>query len=274
MPVLPEFLIKPLRPYLRAILDMRGSAALTNHALYAMRRESLLSNERNRDATRLLAHGFRGYSQHDEDGMIQEIFKRIGVSNRVFVEFGVGDGTENNTVYLMLSGWRGLWIDGSDANAAAIRARFSPFIQGGQLSFVKGFVDRDSIDGMIEKAGHSGEIDLLSIDIDGNDYWVWEVMSIVKPRVVVIEYNAVFRPPVAVVAEYRRDFVWDGTSYYGASLQALEGLGCERGTRLWAAHFPELTRFSSVRRIWWGTSSAPRSLRRITSSRLDSVSTK
>jgi hypothetical protein len=232
MPLLPKFLIKPLRPYLRAILDTRGSAALTNHALYTMQRESLLANERNRNPKRLLAHGFRGYSQHDEDGMVQEIFKRIGVSNRVFVEFGVGDGTENNTVYLMMSGWRGLWIDGSDANAAAIRARFSSFIQGGQLSFVQGFVDRDSINGTIEKTGHAGEIDLLSIDIDGNDYWVWEVMSIVKPRVVAIEYNSVFRPPVAVVAEYNRNFVWDGTSYYGASLQALEGLGARKGYAL------------------------------------------
>ena len=232
MSFVPEFLLKPFRPYLRAILDTRASAALTSSALYAMQRESLLANERNRDPKRLLAHGFRGYSQHDEDGMIQEIFKRTGVSNRVFVEFGVGDGTENNTVYLMLSGWRGLWIDGSDANAAAIRARFSSFIQSGQLSFVQGFVDRDLINGMIEKTGHSGEIDLLSIDIDGNDYWVWEVMSIVKPRVMVIEYNAVFRPPVAVVAEYNRNFVWDGTSYYGASLQALEGLGARKGYAL------------------------------------------
>ena len=232
MPFLPKFLIRPLRPYLRAILDTRGSAALTNHALYVMHRESLLSNERNRDPKRLLAHGFRGYSQHDEDGMIQEIFKRIGVSNQVFVEFGVGDGTENNTVYLVLSGWRGLWIDGSDANAAAIRARFSSFIQAGQLNFVRGFVDRDSINGMIEKAGHSGEIDLLSIDIDGNDYWIWEVMSVVKPRVLVIEYNSVFRPPVGLVAEYNRNFVWDGTSYYGASLQALEGLGARKGYAL------------------------------------------
>jgi hypothetical protein len=232
MPLLPEFLIKPLRPYLRAILDTRENTALTNHALYAMHRESLLSSERNRDPKRLLAHGFRGYSQHDEDGMIQEIFKRIGMTNQVFVEFGVGDGTENNTVYLLLSGWRGLWIDGSDANSAAIRGRFSSFIQDGPLKFVQGFVDRDSINGMIEKAGHSGEIDLLSIDIDGNDYWVWEVISVVKPRVIVIEYNSVFRPPVAVVAEYNRNFVWDGTSYYGASLQALEGLGSRKGYAL------------------------------------------
>jgi hypothetical protein len=232
MSLVPNFVRKLLRPYLGAILETRGYAALTSNALYAMQRESLLSNERNRDPKRLLSHGFRGYSQHDEDGMIQEIFKRIGVSNRVFVEFGVGDGTENNTVYLMLSGWRGLWIDGSEVNATAIRRQFSSFIQTGQLRFVQGFVDRDSINGIIEKTDLSGEIDLLSIDIDGNDYWVWQVISVVRPRAVVIEYNAVFRPPIAVVAEYDKKFVWKGTSYYGASLKALESLGSRKGYAL------------------------------------------
>jgi hypothetical protein len=232
MSFVPEFFLKPLRPYLRAILDTRGYAGLTSNVLYAMQRESLLSNERNRDPRRLLAHGFRGYSQHDEDGMIQEIFQRIGVSNRVFIEFGVGDGTENNTLYLILSGWQGLWIDSSEANAVAVRRQFSPLIQAGQLNFVCRFVDRDSINEIIEKASYCGEIGLLSIDIDGNDYWVWEVISVVQPRAVVIEYNAVFRPPLAVVAEYDKDFVWNGTSYYGASLKALEALGSRKGYAL------------------------------------------
>jgi hypothetical protein len=232
MSFVPEFLLKPLRPYLRAILDTRGHAALTSNVLYAMQRELLLSNERIRDPKRLLAHGFRGYSQHDEDGMIQETFERIGVSKQVFLEFGVGDGSENNTLYLMMSGWRGLWIEGSEPNAATIRNQMSSFIQTGQLSFVHGFVDRDSINEFINKAGYSGEIDLLSIDIDGNDYWVWEVISVVQPRVVVIEYNAVFRPPLSIVAEYKKNFVWNGTSYYGASLKALESLGSRKGYAL------------------------------------------
>ena len=230
--ILPEFVLKPLRPYLRAILDTRANTALASHALYTMQREALLSNDRNSDRKRLLVHGFRGYSQHDEDGMIQEIFKRIGISKRVFVEFGVGDGTENNTLYLMLSGWRGLWIDGSEANATAIRNRFSSFVQAEQLTFVRRFVERDSINDLIGQAHVSGEIDLLSIDIDGNDYWVWETISVVQPRAVVIEYNAVFRPPLAIVAEYKKDFVWDGTSYYGASLKALETLGSRKGYAL------------------------------------------
>lgn len=232
MSYFPELIIKPFRPYLRAILQASGSSAITSHVLYAMHRDSLLSSERNRDIKRLLVHGFRGYSQHDEDGMLQEIFQRIGVTNRIFVEFGVGDGTENNTLYLLLSGWKGLWIDGSNANAASIQRQFSPFIQNKRLTFVHAFVDRDTIDKIIQNASFFGEIDLLSVDIDGNDYWVWEALSIVRPRAVVIEYNAVFRPPLALVAEYDKGFIWDGTSYYGASLKALELLGLRKGYAL------------------------------------------
>jgi len=232
MSIYPKFMIKPLLPYLRAILEVRGSAALATSALYSIYRDSLLSNERNRDPKRLLAHGFRGYSQYDEDGMIQEIFRRIKLTNRVFIEFGVGDGTENNTLYLLLSGWRGLWIDGDNVNAQTIDHQFSTFIQSGKLTFLHKFVDRDSINEIILSTKVSGAIDLLSIDIDGNDYWVWEAISEVRPRVVVIEYNAVFRPPLAIVADYNKDFVWDGTSYYGASLKALELLGSRKGYAL------------------------------------------
>jgi hypothetical protein len=232
MSIFPNFLIKPFRPYLRAILETCESTALANTAIYSIYRELLLSEDRNRDPKRLLAYGFRGYSQHDEDGMIQEIFQRIGVSNRVFIEFGVGDGTENNSLYLLLSGWRGLWIEGDKANAVTISQKFSTFMQSGKLTFLHKFVDRDSINEVFVNAQFSGEIDLLSIDIDGNDYWVWEAISEVRPRVVVIEYNAVFRPPLAIVAEYNKDFAWNGTSYYGASLKALELLGLRKGYAL------------------------------------------
>jgi len=229
MSIFPEFIIKPFRPYLRAILGVQVSLALTNTVLYSMYRESLLSSERNRDPKRLLTYGFRAYSQHDEDGMINEIFQRIGVSNKTFLEFGVGDGTENNTLYLLLAGWRGLWIDGNDKNAASINQKFFSFIQSDKLKFQHRFVDRNSINEIIEKGKLSGEIDLLSIDIDGNDYWVWEALAQVQPRVVVVEYNAVFRPPIAIVTDYDKQFLWDGTSHYGASLKALELLASKKG---------------------------------------------
>ena len=86
MSIFPKFIIKPFRPYLNAILGIHGSISLTNAVLSSMYRESLLSRERNRDPKRLLAHGFRAYSQYDEDGMIHEIFQRIGVSNQIFLD--------------------------------------------------------------------------------------------------------------------------------------------------------------------------------------------
>jgi hypothetical protein len=232
MSIFPKFIVKPLLPYLTAILEARDSAALSRTALYAMRRDLLLKSERCRDSKRLLASGFRGYSQHDEDGMIQEIFRRIGVSNKVFVEFGVGDGTENNTLYLLLSGWQGLWIDGSETNAISINQHFAAFMQAKQLVFRHEFVNRETINQIIGDAALPGSIDLLSIDIDGNDYWTWEAISVVQPRVVVIEYNAVFRPPLVLVADYDKDFSWNGTSYHGASLSALESLGTKKGYAL------------------------------------------
>lgn len=162
---LPKFMTKPLRQYIQAIKGYAWRSdrlqQATTTALHAMHRESLLSTERNRDPKRLLIHGFRAYSQADEDGMIQEIFRRIGVSSKVFVEFGVGDGNVNNTLYLMLSGWRGLWIEANESNSVSIRQRFAPFIQSRQLTFLQRFVTLETIDQMIGGSGLSGEIDLL-----------------------------------------------------------------------------------------------------------------
>ena len=120
-----------------------------------------------------------------------------GSASRIVRSLNSGwDGTANNTVYLLLSGWRGLWIDGSQSNADAVNRQFATFLRSGSLVFLHKFVNRDTINDIIGGANFSGEIDLLSIDIDGNDYWVWEAISVVRPRAVVIEYNAVFRPPM------------------------------------------------------------------------------
>jgi hypothetical protein len=225
-------LVRKLRPYLRAVLDIQGYTGLSATALYSAYRELLLTQERYRDPRRLLTYGFKSYSQNDEDGIIQEIFRRIGCSNRTFIECGVSDGTQNNTVYLLLTGWRGLWVDADRQNAAEIGRLFASFLQSGQLSFSHAVVGRDNINALVEAARFSGEIDLFSIDIDGNDYWVWEALSAVSPRVVVIEYNAVLRPPLRLVMEYKKDAGWQSSNYGGASLNALAVLGEKKGYRL------------------------------------------
>src|SRR5207249_8244926 len=89
-----------------------------------------------------------------------------------------------------------------------------------------------NVNTLFERAGFSGEIDLLGIDIDYNDYWVWKAIEVVQPRVVVIEYNATLRPPLSLTVPYAPTASWNGSNYYGASLEALVRLGRTKGYRL------------------------------------------
>ena len=96
--------------------------------LAKVQRDAVLRQEKAAAPRTLTAYGFTAYSQADEDGMIEELFRRIGVTDRTFVEFGSGDGLENNTVYLLLTGWRGLWLDGDPANIRTITREFAPYL--------------------------------------------------------------------------------------------------------------------------------------------------
>jgi hypothetical protein len=187
---------------------------------------------RAREPKRLLAHGFKAYSQHDEDGIIEEIFRRVGTTTRYFVEFGVGDGMENCTTYLLLQGWRGAWIDGSAACYEAIGRHLGFAIADGRLRALHSFITAENIESLFASLGVPSEFDLLSIDIDRNDFWVWRAIEAYRPRVVVIEYNASFREAASLVVPYAASAIWDGSNYFGASLKALERLGDAKGYRL------------------------------------------
>jgi len=177
--------------------------------------------------------GFKVFSQSDEDGIIEEIFNRVKTTDKTFVEFGVQNGLESNGHYLLHKGWNGLWIEGSGKAVKEIGRLFEKPIKDKRLTVVNAFIDRDNINTLIEKdGGISGEIDLLSIDIDGNDYWVWEAIKCVNPRVVVIEYNAKFPPNFEWVMEYDPTHIWHGDDNMGASLKSLELLGARLGYRL------------------------------------------
>lgn len=191
-----------------------------------------LSQERYDDPRRLLRHGYKVYSQNDEDGLIAEVFRRIGAPNRTFVEFGVETGRECNTLWLLAQGWRGLWIEANEAACAEISARLAHLIAGDRLRLANALVTTDSIDAIIEGELGGVEVDFLSIDIDGNDFWVWQAIRSIRPRLVCIEYNATWRPPVSIVTPYDPAWRWDGTSYYGASLAALTVLAREKGYAL------------------------------------------
>ena len=191
--------------------------------------QKLLSQPRYQDPKRLNRHEARMYSQAGEDGMIAEIFRRIGVTNKVFVEFGSGDGHENNTVFLLCHDWTGLWIDADRKAVNTVRKNFAADIQSRRLIILEAIVAAENIENLLARANVPLEFDLLSIDIDRNDYWVWRKIERYRPRTVVVEYNEKFPPGIEWVIEYDANAFWDGTDQFGASLTAFEILGRRKG---------------------------------------------
>jgi len=184
-------------------------------------------------------HELQVYSQHGEDGILQFIFSQIGPGTKTFVEFGMGDGRECNTAFLTLHhGWRGLLMDGNAERVAAACAFYERNLGEGQrgVAIVDTWITTENINGLIDAHGPGAELDLLSIDMDGMDYWIWKAISSVRPRVVVIEYSAVLGWERATTVPYAPDFSrWRAHPsglYAGASLRALEDLGREKGYRL------------------------------------------
>jgi hypothetical protein len=195
--------------------------------------DELRASPRASEPLRLIRFGRKAYSQNDEDGILLEIFNRIGTRDRRFIEFGVETGRECNTALLLMDGWSGLWLDGSATHVSEVRRNHAVAISEGRLSIQQAMVTAENIDGLLGAwAGGAQDIDLLSIDIDGNDYWVWQAITTVRPRVVVIEYCATYPPPVEFVTAYDPAFAWDGSNYQGASLSSLEHLGREKGYAL------------------------------------------
>ena len=191
--------------------------------------ENILSSEKYADPLRLERSGFKVYSQNDEDGIIQEIFNRIGTLNKSFIEFGVENGIENNTRYLLQKGWQGLWLEGNKKQITKIHNTFASFLERGVLNIKQTIVTRENINDSISGSSLPRELDLLCIDIDGNDLYVWDAITCVSPRVVVIEYNAKFPPPIKWAIDYDPQRVWDGTDYFGASLSSLTELAEKKG---------------------------------------------
>lgn len=196
--------------------------------------ETLRNESRNKTALRLSGYGYKVYSQSDEDGIIAEIFRRIGFTNKYFVEIGVGDGLENNTAALLQCGWRGLWIEASENYFNKINEGMSRLIKNGQLILVNEFATPENIDKLISLGGEKGEIDLLSLDIDGEDAHVLENITVVSPRVLVIEYNAKFGPSIRFCMDRRTKNSWGDvkSDNFGASLKYFEEMLHKKGYKL------------------------------------------
>lgn len=221
-----------LREFVRTIRAGSDASVRSEHILRRILqlqiKAELTATPRFADPKRLLSSGYKVYSQNDEDGIIAEIFRRIGTASRRFVEFGVQDGLECNSTFLLLQGWTGVWFEGSPACATQAAKVF----KGWPIEILETLVTAENADTLITRAAADRELDLLSIDIDSNDYWVWKAITTVRPRVVVIEYNGSFPPFIQKTIQYDPHFAWDGSNYFGASLGALAALGEEKGYAL------------------------------------------
>lgn len=170
------------------------------------------------------------FSQNGEDGILQEIFNRIGTKDKFFVEFGVQDGTQCCTRNLLENaGWSGLWIDCSKTHTDNAQKVFGNF----PIQIVNQFLTAENIGFVFKDAKVPSEFDLMVIDVDGNDYWMWKSLAgVYRPRVIVTEYNATFGPKEEWIMPYDPEYRYDETAYFGASLKAFTNLATLHGYRL------------------------------------------
>lgn len=180
----------------------------------------------------LTSQEFQVYSQWGEDGILQFLLQHIEIENNIFVEFGVESYLESNTRFLLINNnWSGLVIDGSQKHISFIKS--DPIYWRHNLKADCAFVTKDNINKLLKENGVVGDIGLLSVDIDGNDYWVWREIEAISPRIVIIEYNSRFGPDKAVTVPYHEGFVrrqaHHSMIYFGASLRALVNLGKKKG---------------------------------------------
>lgn len=187
--------------------------------------------------------GFRVFSNADEDGILVYVFALVGMRSRVVVEIAFGSPDGANATNLICNwGWSGVLVEGDPDLAASARA----FFAGHRDTYVhppvvvSDHVTVDNVNRLLADAGVSGEIDLLSIDLDGIDYWVWKALEVVRPRVVVVEFQNILGAQRSVTVPYRPDFVRAASGpardFFGASLAAFVSLGRAKGYRLVGAN--------------------------------------
>lgn len=175
---------------------------------------------------------FQVYSQFGEDGIIQWLIHNVAIDNKTFIEFGVEDYTEANTRFLLMNNnWSGLVMDGSEANMKRLNSW--DYLWKYDLTAVAAFITKDNINQIILDAGFQGDIGILSIDLDGNDWWILNAIECVSPRILICEYNNIFGDEKKVTVPYDAEFVRTkkhySNLYWGCSIAAFRGWAKENG---------------------------------------------
>lgn len=189
------------------------------------------ANSQKKKISRLSEVEFQVFSQFGDDGIIQWLVQQLPLPNKTFIEFGVENYKEANTRFLLVNNyWSGLVMDGSSENMLKLKSEFVYVFYDVQA--ISSFITKDNINSLIAKTGFKKEIGLLSIDIDGNDYWVWQAISEIEPVIIICEYNSLFGFKHPFTIQYQDDFV-RGRQYpfnfYGISLRSACDMAAERG---------------------------------------------
>lgn len=191
-----------------------------HHSLSESRISNLLLNPKYADPRSLTCHRFKVFSQYGQDGMIAEIFRRIGAGQKRFVEIGTAP-LENNTGFLLFQGWTGLWLDAALPADRDLPGNLAHLIAGGKLRADRSFLTKENVAPLLAGYGFHDGVDFLSVDLDYNTFHLFEACLPTKPRVIAVEYNGQLPADFNWVAPYVEDAVWDKSLAYGASLKAL-----------------------------------------------------
>jgi hypothetical protein len=211
----------------------RLAAATANHQF-----GNLLSEKPHKSI--INRHEFSVHSQNGEDGILLYIFSQLGIANRCFVEFGIGDGRECNSANLSFTfGWHGLLMDSDARNVESARHYFDVALgdRKQDVKILHKIVTAENINTILTDHQIDQELDLFCIDIDGNDYWIWEALEVVRPRVMVVEYNPAYGPERSLTIPYQKGAFnryahhYSGF-YFGASLTALTKLAHQKDYQL------------------------------------------
>ena len=203
-----------------------------NRMLVELNYFNILNNKKYDDQKNLINYGYKVYSQADEDGIINEILNRISVTAKTFVELGVQEGEECNTLFLLKSGWKGLWVDMS-SNVNILNKKFSKYMNN-KLKFKKKKITANNLNTILEdhKDFLDECVDLLSIDLSKNTYHILKNLKFYKPNIIVTEYNAKLRDKIQWESEYDENDVWEGTDDFGASLKSFQIMLEDKGYKL------------------------------------------
>lgn len=213
--------------HLKASLDNLIISAMHTNGYAARIEISNILHNLASDPKRLENYGFKVYSQGDEDGIIEEICKRLAITQGKFCEIGVENGLECNSLYLIHKGWIGFWIEGNLHQKEKIDSKFKSILNS-RLKVIYSFVTKENINSLFEQYHIANDIDFLSIDIDGNDIYILESINI-RPKIICIEYNAKFSNNISKQQVYDPQYQWQGTDYFGASLKAITDVAKNKG---------------------------------------------